>query len=211
VASYVDLINAFRSDTNAATLHFINNGYAEGRSASFDVSWYLAKYSDLRGAFGTDANAGTLHYINNGFNEGRYDTSGNDALIGTIGNDVLNGYAGNDTLTGGLGSDTFVFNTIANDSTNKDTITDFLSGTDRIELENLIMTGLGLTTGQLTAAQFRSGAGISTAGDSSDRIIYNTTTGGLFYDADGPGGTTAIQIALLGVNTSLTHQDMFIV
>lgn len=137
--------------------------------------------------------------------------SGANILNGGAGNDTLIGGAGNDTLTGGLGTDTFVFNTALNATTNRDTIADFLSGTDKINLENAIMTGLGLTTGQLTLDQFRSGAGISSAGDSSDRVIYNTTTGGLFYDVDGNGSGAAVQFAILGANLQITHQDFWIV
>jgi Ca2+-binding RTX toxin-like protein len=139
--------------------------------------------------------------------------SGANVLNGGSGNDTLIGGAGNDTLTGGDGLDTFMFNTALNATSNKDTITDFLSGNDKIALENAIMTGLGLTTGQLSADQFRSGAGVSTANDSSDRVIYNTTTGALFYDADGLGGTAAIQIALMGttIHPAITYQDIFIV
>jgi Ca2+-binding RTX toxin-like protein len=137
--------------------------------------------------------------------------TGANTLNGGDGNDFLYGGLGNDTLTGGAGVDHFVFNTTLNATSNKDTITDFVSGTDKIDLENAIITGLGPTTGQLTLDQFRSGAGISTAGDSSDRIIHNTTTGGLFYDADGNGSGAAIQFAVIGTNLQITHQDFWIV
>jgi Ca2+-binding RTX toxin-like protein len=43
--------------------------------------------------------------------------------------------------------------------------------------------------------------------DSSDRIIYNQTSGALFYDADGNGRTAAGQIALLGATTHPTGID----
>jgi len=128
-------------------------------------------------------------------------------LDGGDGDDRLIGGLGNDILTGGEGSDTFVFNTKLNAKTNLDAITDFESGTDIIELAKSIMTRLG-NVGELTAAQFKIG---SAASESSHRIIYNETTGGLFYDADGSGKGAAVQIALLGVNTDLTHDDIFIV
>ncbi len=62
----------------------------------------------------------------------------------------------------------------------------------------------------LAANQFRSGTGVSTAGDSSDRVIHNTTTGALFYNADRLGGGAAIQIALMGTNPFLTHHVLII-
>lgn len=55
--------------------------------------------------------------------------SGNDTLKGGSGNDSLLGAAGNDALTGGLGNDTFQFNSLVG----SDTVTDFVSGTDRLQ------------------------------------------------------------------------------
>jgi Ca2+-binding RTX toxin-like protein len=56
--------------------------------------------------------------------------SGNDTLSGGAGNDFLIGGAGSDNLTGGAGIDGFVFNsTLGND-----TLTDFVSGVDKIRI-----------------------------------------------------------------------------
>ena len=55
---------------------------------------------------------------------------GNDTLNGGDGDDILIGGAGTDTLTGGAGADLFTVST----SGGADTITDFLLGTDRIDL-----------------------------------------------------------------------------
>lgn len=55
--------------------------------------------------------------------------AGNDRLNGAAGDDTLLGGAGNDTLIGGLGADTFVFG-----NTGTDIISDFVSGSDRIDL-----------------------------------------------------------------------------
>jgi serralysin len=63
--------------------------------------------------------------------------AGNDVLKGNEGNDTLIGGTGNDTLSGGTGSDLFVF---AND-TSLDTITDFATGVDKIDLTAI--SGLG--------------------------------------------------------------------
>ena len=139
--------------------------------------------------------------------------AGNDTLNGGLGNDTLYGGLGNDNLTGGAGADHFVFNTTLNATTNKDTITDFVSGTDKIELENSVMTALGLTTGTLTTDQFWAGAGVVKGHDATDRIVYNTTTGALYYDADGSGSGAAVQFAILGATThpTITYQDFLIV
>jgi Ca2+-binding RTX toxin-like protein len=59
--------------------------------------------------------------------------AGNDTLIGGAGNDRLIGGLGTDTLTGGADADTFVF-TAAVSAQGMDTITDFASGVDSIEV-----------------------------------------------------------------------------
>ena len=61
---------------------------------------------------------------------------GDDTLSGGSDNDWLTGGLGGDTLTGGLGADRFVFNTTTEISSRSysDTITDFLHGTDLIDV-----------------------------------------------------------------------------
>jgi Ca2+-binding RTX toxin-like protein len=139
--------------------------------------------------------------------------TGANTLNGGDGNDFLYGGLGNDTLTGGAGADHFVFNTTLNATTNKDTITDFVSGTDKIDLENAVMTALGSTTGTLSVNQFWQGAGVVKGHDADDRIVYNTTSGALYYDADGSGNTAAIQIAMMGLSIypTINYQDFLIV
>ena len=139
---------------------------------------------------------------------------GNDILFGLAGTDKLLGGAGNDTLVGGLGNDTFVFHTALSAALNKDIITDFIhtSATvhDTIQLENAIMTKL-VGVGVLSGAQFFKG---TAAHDLDDRIIYNSATGALFYDADGnkAGGVAAIQFATLTTHpTTVTNADFFII
>ncbi|NOT14571.1 MAG: calcium-binding protein [Methylotenera sp.] len=128
---------------------------------------------------------------------------GNDAankLIGGLGNDTLTGGLGNDTLTGGSGSDVFVFSSTLG-ATNVDTITDFVVA-DQIHLDSAIFDAL--SAGALSGSDFVSGAGAVAGLDSTDRIIYNTTTGDLYYDADGNGGVAAVKFATLGTTTHPT-------
>ena len=136
-----------------------------------------------------------------------------NTLTGSTGNDTLAGGLGNDILTGGSGSDIFIFDTVANASKNKDTITDFTSGTDHIQFSKAIFTGLGSSVGNLTESQFWSGAGVTKAHDVDDRIIYNTTSGALYYDADGSGKGAAVQVALIGTSThsALAYTDIAII
>jgi Ca2+-binding RTX toxin-like protein len=128
-------------------------------------------------------------------------------LIGDTGNDTLNGGLGKDVLTGGIGEDVFIFNTTPS-KTEIDQITDFNPPDDTIQLENAIFTKL--TTGILNSANFKIGVA---AGDNNDFIVYNKTTGALYYDDNGNGAGHAVQIALIGttVHPILTAADFFVV
>ncbi|HTV67804.1 MAG TPA: M10 family metallopeptidase [Rhizobiaceae bacterium] len=134
---------------------------------------------------------------------------GRDTLAGGAGNDVLRGGMGNDKLLGGTGKDYFVFETVLNASTNVDTITDFKVADDTIRLQNSVFTKLsGLN--MLSAAQFwKSLSGL--AHDPSDRIIYETDTGKLFYDSNGSATGGAVQIAQLAKSLLLTNADFYII
>ena len=118
----------------------------------------------------------------------------NNILTGNAGNNTLNGGAGNDTMIGGLGRDLFVFDNVLNASTNRDTIQGFNVLEDEIQLDFTIFDAIGMT---LDAVEFRSGAGVTTASTTDQHIIFNTSTGTLYYDADGLGGVAATQFATL--------------
>ena len=129
-------------------------------------------------------------------------------LIGNSGNNILNGGSGSDTLTGLGGNDSFVFDT-ALGATNVDTITDFNVVNDTIRLENAIFTTIA-GTGTLTAAQFVANAS-GTAADSSDRIVYETDTGKLFYDSNGNAAGGAVQFGLLTSGLAVTNADFLVI
>ncbi|MFT3954565.1 MAG: calcium-binding protein [Piscinibacter sp.] len=131
-----------------------------------------------------------------------------NTLNGGSGNDTLAGGLGRDTLIGGVGLDSFLFNTVPNASTNVDLVSGFSAADDRFLMENAVYTGLGSVTGTLTAGAFRAG---TAAGDASDRIIYDSATGRLLYDADGTGAVAAVQFATVAAGTAITAADFVIV
>ncbi|MDZ8034868.1 trypsin-like serine protease [Nostoc sp. DedSLP04] len=149
---------------------------------------------------GADDINGTGNTSNNNLNGG----NGNDILIGGSGNDTFVGGLGNDTLTGGIGSDVFTINTPAEGIHN---ITDFSSLDDTIYVSKIGFGG-GLSEGILQATQFFIG---SVAEDSSDRFIYNNNTGGLFFDADGTGSSSQIQVAQLAIGLAMTNTNIFVI
>ncbi len=135
--------------------------------------------------------------------------TGNDTLSGGSGDDILAGALGIDALNGGTGTDTFVFNT-APGAANLDTIGDFSAAADMIQLSKSVFTGLGMPAFALPTEAFHSGAGVTTAADATDRIVYNTTTGDLYYDRDGTGGAAAVKFAVLAGAPAITEADFFV-
>ena len=159
--------------------------------------------SGINGTGNSLANAITGNTGNNVLNG----MAGNDTLDGAAGADTLIGGLGNDRLTGGAGADLIVFNTSLNAATNLDAITDFVVGDDTIQLENAIFTKLTVL-GTLSAAAFVTG---TAAADASDRIIFDSNTGKLYYDADGTDALAQVQFATLDSGLALTATDFLII
>ena len=160
------------------------------------VSYVLGVGVDVE-AFSTTNAGGT----------GALNMTGNDLgqqITGNAGVNFIDGKLGNDFLFGGNGADTFVFSTALNAATNLDTITDFGAVDDTMQLSNAIFSALG---GTILAADFLiNTSGVATTAQAN--IIYNSTNGALFYDADGTGVTAGIQFAtLFGAPTGLTISD----
>jgi Ca2+-binding RTX toxin-like protein len=132
----------------------------------------------------------------------------NDILSGSTGNNKINGGAGNDILSGAAGLDIFRFSNALSATANVDTIKDFASVYDSIELENAVFTKLSVV-GTLAAANFRANT-TGRATDGNDYVVYETDTGRLFYDADGSGAGVSVMIATLTGAPTLTHADIFV-
>lgn len=131
-----------------------------------------------------------------------------NTLAGGAGNDRLNGGLGNDTLTGGAGNDIFVFDTVLSATANKDKITDFVLGQDKIELDRSLFTAL---PDEGTLASYFQANATGTALDDNDYLLYNTTSGTLLYDADGNGQGVAIEFAVLSNKPTIGAEDFVIV
>lgn len=131
---------------------------------------------------------------------------GRDRLIGGANDDRLNGGSGHDTLTGGAGDDAFIFNTPIGGGTNIDKITDFTSGSDIIEIdEDYVFAGLSL--GSLDPAQFAVGSATGTG----PQIVYNASTGALFYDSNGADAGGASKFVIVVGAPVLTASDFLVV
>lgn len=149
-----------------------------------------------------------INLTGNDFAQTIFGNAGANVLKGGGGNDVLRGYGGKDTLVGGAGNDTFVFNTTLNATTNVDTISDFNAPADTIQIDNAVF--LGLATGALAASAFKDLA-VGTK-DASDRILYNSNTGDLFFDRDGSATSYApIKFGFLTGSPTITAADFFVI
>ncbi len=101
-----------------------------------------------------------------------------------------------------------MFNTALNAATNVDTIADYNVAADTIRLDDAIFTTLAL--GTLAASAFVANAS-GAATTAAHRIIYETDTGILRYDADGSTGSAGIQFATLAAGLALTNADFLVV
>jgi Ca2+-binding RTX toxin-like protein len=120
------------------------------------------------------------------------DATGNDTINSGPGNDILLGGTGNDMLMGEAGADTFRFDT-ALGVANVDHITDFSSADDTIALSMTIFSKLG-GPGSMSAGVFATGT--SFLATDSHYLLYNTSTGGLYYNADGAGTGAPVLVAV---------------
>jgi Ca2+-binding RTX toxin-like protein len=132
--------------------------------------------------------------------------TGTDDLSGTgnADNNVLIGNAGNNLLTGGAGADIFRFDRALDAVTNLDTLTDFAAGEDKIQLMTSIF---GSLAGANLADSFVTG---TAATDANDFLIYDSTSGALYYDQDGNGAGDMVQFAALSTAPALSASDFLI-
>lgn len=141
-----------------------STGYNHGDAAELNATWGINRPQSFWDAVydGHTSNPAFLtENIGIAYNtiiEDGKTGAGNDVLQGNdvannldagAGNDVLTGGKGDDILTGGAGNDTFVF---ASDGST-DTITDFQTGADKIDLRSIAGVGASNVTYNATAHQ----------------------------------------------------------
>jgi Ca2+-binding RTX toxin-like protein len=158
------------------------------------------------GGDGNDTLKGDLFFT-------EFDMHGNDLLDGGSGNDALNGDGGLDTLTGGPGADTFQSHLFSSPQA-VDEITDFQSGLDQIWVSEGDPHFQGPRHDFVANdPRFYAAPDATRGHDRDDRVIYDTSTGNLYYDADGNGAGGAmrffhLQGAAMLVATDISLFDM---
>lgn len=163
----------------------------------------------LTGGFGDDLLDGGAA------NDVLTDDAGNDILIGGVGADQLSGGADNDeteggvgadVLSGGVGSDVYIY---AARNHGNDTIMDFESSNDSFQFAGLgfrVDPGTTLEDGVTFVAN---AAPVSVVQEAT--VLYNTSTGQLWFDVDGTGAAAAQLIATIEGAAPVTHQDFIFI
>ena len=161
--------------------------------ANVDNLTFLASTAASKGTGNALANVLRGNAVINTFDGG----DGNDTLIGGLGADVL---------TGGKGSDTFYFGGAGRDT---DTIKDFTVGADKLVFLGSEYGNLAAGTG---AGRFASAKNNHDATQASAQFVYDTATGGLWFDPDGTGAQAAWQVVTLTTKpVTLAAADILVV
>jgi Ca2+-binding RTX toxin-like protein len=148
--------------------------------------------------------------------------SGADVLTGGTGADTLEGGAGNDTITGGVGidrltgsagNDTFVFaanatGVVVSSLAAADTITDFLSGTDKLAITNVAAGGVTGPVAFLGNFSTFTQGSAAAAADGRAGLAFFVTADSTVYVQSVAGTQAVLDTAILlpGV-TSLASTD----
>ncbi|MDP8921064.1 MAG: calcium-binding protein [Pseudomonadota bacterium] len=187
-ACYNHAASGVRASLQAVTAFAVSSSAGEASGDTF------VSIEALSGSGYADVLSG-----NEGYNE-LFGHNGDDQLFGLGGGDGLVGGAGSDGLTGGNGTDIFRFDS-ALGAGNVDTVNDFgFGGPDVLQLSRSVFAAFA-NQGSVDSWQFTTGAAASTA---SHRLIYNSATGAVSYDADGVGGAAQVQFATLGKGLALS-------
>jgi len=183
----------------------------------------LLRFENLLGSAGNDVLNGN---VGDNLIAG---AAGNDSLTGAAGVDTLVGGVGIDTLTGGAGEDAFVFSDSGSfsgvspfahgNAAEVMVISDFVPGTDHIDLSRTVLNNFADLTnhlrvgplGPLLPRLFDSGPGLTSANSASDRIVYDTNTGNLYFDWNGSSSSGEALIATLTGIPTLTASDIHII
>lgn len=125
---------------------------------------------------------------------------GDDTLVGGAGNDFLAGDSGSDALKGGSGLDIFLLNSFDG----VDSILDFSPFEDSFQLDQGVFAGLTETNDELDASAFVS---VDTLNFDEvllgPSILFEGSTGNVYYDSDGIDSSNATLIATVTVTDLL--------
>ncbi|MBD2104399.1 calcium-binding protein [Leptolyngbya sp. FACHB-261] len=218
VSSFADVVVEDFNGGELDTVFSTANNYTLGANLENLV---LSAYGNINGTGNALNNAITGNDGKNTLISG----DGNDTISGGRDNDIINGGAGSDiliggtgadNLTGGSGNDDFV---IDDGLQLADIITDFsVAQVDRIVLDATkfdrlaVQVGNALTDTQFAVINNDIASELASAGASGALIVYNNTTGKLFYNENGAeaGLGTGTHFASLANLAFLSASNFFV-
>ena len=199
-------------------------------NAASGVTADLSKAANNSGEAAGDAYKNIENLLGSAFGDTLVGDAKANAINGGDGDDVVVGGGGIDTLTGGLGADLFMFNAIKDGGgateagAASDTITDFVSGTDKVGIlrsafkiaqevdlgaggaedfaTNYFVSGDGL---EALTANNQSGVAATAA---HGQFLFNELTNQLWWDADGTGKAKAVLLATFNTDIVATDFDL---
>ena len=164
----------------------------EGLDAGLDTVWSTVSYT-------LSANVESLVLSTAIGNVSGTGNGLNNLIIGNSANNTINGGAGRDTLTGNAGSDTFLFSALSDSGVGgalRDVITDFLSGTDRIDLSALDANAAALGNQAFTMINTAAFGGVA------GQLRYGFSAGTTIIEGDVDGnGIADFQVQLTGTHS----------
>ena len=211
-------------DAGDVTVELAGGGY--DRIAAL-VSWSLGDEFERLSLRGTDAIDGTGNALANRLdgNEGDNLLDGgaeDDRLYGNEGDDSLVGGEGADLLHGGADADVFVFGEDDSPATATpeqayDIVSDFVTGTDTIDLSTIDGGGLPLAAYAETTSALKDFAAVSSAASAamasgSFQVVFvaSLTNGWLFWNTDADATTAEQAVRLDGLNSTalFAYEDL---
>lgn len=173
----------------------------EGASTSTSIKLAIANQPKITGSAAAD------QLVAGDGNDLMTGLSGNDTLVAGAGNDTLSGGAGADILTLGTGADVVVMDALP--ASGLDTVTDFVSGEDRLQLSAKRFPQLKGIKDLSNYLHVGADVGL-TPQQAKHYLLFDPTTGVLSYDADANGpGVATVMVQLTGVST-LDAGDLFV-
>jgi Ca2+-binding RTX toxin-like protein len=188
----------------------VHSGQATGDSFTGIEAFLMSEAADtLVGR--DDAGSGDIFYGLGGA-DSMTGLGGFDYLLGGEGADTLNGGFGWDLLIGGAGADRFVYGTGGEGGVGEG-IADFQVGVDRIAFVTASTGITGLTLGQNLFIQNSNVTTItgSQGTGPGPTLIYDTSNGALWYDANGNQAGGLIYLVGLTGAPVLTASDFMVV
>jgi len=185
--SNIERLTVSGTTFNAGTITLVNGNFATVTGAAITAS------SLTTGTFSLDASVeaeSTLSITGGGGADTIIGGQVADTISGGTGADVITGGLGADSLTGGLGADTFVYALVTeSNGTNTDTVTDFVSGTDKLQVTlnySTLVTSLDINAVRTGAGVAGSSAAQDTLSGQRGQYVYDTTGSSLFinFNAD---------------------------